>query len=459
MRRTNRRLGRGFSQRPRRIAGVNGPQPFWLPKVVADLREAAADLLDPGLAKAAALGAFGGHGPLLRSLLAAADAYVSLMPGLLAQVEDSILDGANGEWRAVRLPRGAKASNAPYDYALLDGAAVPIRWLRMLPEQRADISALRWALQIATHLDRELHSQAARLESRIEEALLVRAGESEWAEQDAQALRRVAASVQRRVVALRQSEADIRRAAGRPISPSERPPSPYPQQAAWLRLKRLSRDLLNPELMLGPVLNQVLTDPIELADVPYLYQRWCGLQLLLAFERQGWSRRGDLVGPLLLGGRVELSRPNAADVVVWIEPRVSGATVGLTGWGVGPGKTELTPDFLITCGAAGWRDAFVLDATMSRSDEVLASKSKYLTHIVGLDTQFVAGVPVRRRPLRSWSVAPLDGTICRLSDAEGRTGGIPLHPGRLELGPLDAWVGDVSLHARRQEFGAPPATP
>lgn len=436
---------------------MSSSQPFWLQRVVADLRSVAADLLDPGLAKAASLGALGGHGPLLRGLLAAADAYVALVPRLLAEAEDSGIDGGDGEWRAVRLPRGAKASTAPYDYALLDGAAVPIRWLRMLPDQRVDASALRWALHISAHLNRELQSQATRLETQLEEALLVRAGESEWAERDAQGLRRLAGDVQRRLIALRQAESDIRRAAGRPLATSDRPPSPYPKQAAWSRLKRLARELLNPGTILGVVLNQVLTEPITLADVPYLYQRWCGLQLVLAFERQGWTRRGNLVGALLLGGRVEFTRNSAADVVVWIEPRVSQATMNLTGWGVGPGKTELTPDFLITCGAAGWRDAFVLDATMSRSDDVMASKSKYRMHIVGVDTQFVAGVPVPRRPLRSWSVAPLDGTICRLSDPEGRTGGIPLHPGKLELGPLDAWVGDVSLHAQRQTIGRPSA--
>jgi hypothetical protein len=204
-------------------------------------------------------------------------------------------------------------------------------------------------------------------------------------------------------------------------------------------------------------LSQLLTEPIPLADVPFLYQRWCGLQLLRAFERQGWTRRGELVGPLFLGGRVGLTQASGADVNVWIEPRVSQATMQVTGWGVGHGKAELTPDFLITCGAAGWRDAFVLDATLSRSDDVLASKSKYRTGIVGLDTQFVAGVPVQRRPLRSWAVAPLNGALCRLSDPEGHTGGIPLHPGNLDFRALDAWVGDVSLHARRQTIGGPVA--
>lgn len=432
---------------------MSNGQPSWLPAVMADLRAVASDLLDAGLAKVAPLGALGGHGPLLRGLLANADVFTALVPKLVADADDITSDGASGEWRAVKVPRGAKAPTAPYDYALRDGNAVPLRWLSFDAEQHTNTSALRWALHIADHLSGELQAHARRLESRLEEALLVRAGESEWALQDAQTLRGLAAGVQQRVVAVRQAQADIRRAAGRPVVPSERPPTPYPQQPAWLRLKRVARELLNPETMLGMMLNQLLTEPIPLADVPFLYQRWCGLQLLLAFERQEWTRRGDLVGPLLFGGRVEFTRAGAADIIVWIEPRVSQATSQMTGWGVGAGKSELTPDFLITCGAVGWRDAFVLDATLSRSEDVLASKSKYRAHIVGMDTQFVAGVPVQRRPLRSWAVAPLNGSFCRLSDPEGRTGGIPLHPGRHELEALDAWVGDVSLHARRQTIG------
>jgi hypothetical protein len=423
--------------------------PPWLLRVVDDLRAVSADLLEPGIAKSMTVGALGGHGPLLRGLLALADAYAALAPRVLAEV-DFTADGSIGDWRTVRVPRSARPSRAPYDYALHLGQPVPIRWLRFEAAERPNEPALRWALHLALRLEEELRTHLVRVESQFQEALLVRAGEDEYAVHDAEALRGLVASVQQRLVALRQCEAEIRNVAGRQIAPSDRPPSPFPQQAAWIRLKRIARELLNPESMLGTVLNQVLAEPIPMADVPFLYQRWCGLQLLHAFERQGWELRGQLVGPLFLGGRVEMVRAHAASVVVWVEPRVSPATMALTGWGVPRGKRELTPDFLITCGAAGLRDAFVLDATLSRNPEILEEKSKYRLGIVGVDTQFVAGVAVQRRPVRSWAVAPLFGSNCRLSDPEGRTGTIPLHPAELDLGPLDAWVADVSLHARRQ---------
>lgn len=423
--------------------------PWWVPTVVADLREVSADLLEPGLAPPAPIGALGGHGPLLRSLLMAADAFAAMTPRLLNEL-DLTSDGVSGEWRAAMVPRGARPSTAPHDYVVSDGVALPLRWLRFDVEQSPDCGALRWALFLCDQLQQQLHTQELRLGRQLEEALLVRSGESTWAAQDSQTLRGLAQDVQQRLTSMKQAEAAMRSAAGRRIFGSDRPPMPYPQQPAWLRLKRLARDLLNPEAMLGTMLNDLLSEPIALADVPFLYQRWCGLHLVQAFERLGWTRRGDLTGALFLGGRVELVGAGEEQLTIWVEPRVSRATMPLTGWGCVSKGDELTPDFLITCGKAGMRDAFVLDATLGTSDEVLNSKSKYRLGIVGIDTLLVAGVPVARRPLRSWSIAPLDSTLCRLNDPEGRTGGVPLHPGRRDLRALDAWVADVSLHARRQ---------
>ena len=423
--------------------------PRWLPTVVADLREVSADLLEPGLAETAPIGAIGGHGPLLRGLLTAADRFAALTPRLLTEL-DLTTDGSSGEWRPTMMPRGARPSTAPHDYVLSNGAALPLRWLRFDAEQRPDASALRWALYLCDLLRQQLHTHSLRLGRQLEEALLVRSGESTWAVQDSQTLRGLAQDVQQRLVSMRQAEASIRAVAGRQIFGSDRAPMPYPQQPAWSRLKRLARELLNPETMLGTMLNDLLAEPIALADVPFLYQRWCGLHLVQAFERLGWKRRGDLTGALFLGGRVELLGVGDGQMTIWIDPRVSRATMPLTGWGCASKGAELTPDFLITCGEAGMRDAFVLDATLATSDEVLSSKSKYRLGIVGIDTLLVAGVPVARRPLRSWAIAPLDSTLCRLNDPEGRTGGVPLHPGRRDLRALDSWVADVSLHAQRQ---------
>jgi len=436
---------------------MNPNLPAWLPSLVEELRAVSSDLLEPGLAKPVALGARGGHGPLLRSLLSSADAFAALTPRLLAEL-DMTEDGVSGDRCVVRVPRQARHSTAPQDYAIQNGRAIPTRWLRFDPEARPDSSALRWALHVCTRLQNELLTHTARLEAQLQEALLTRAGESEWAIQDAQVLRGLADGVQERIVAIRQAEMDIRAKGGGRLTSSDRAPWPYPKQPAWSTLKRLARSVLRPETMLGTVLRDLLSEPIAVADVPFLYQRWCGLQLVRSFERLGWVRHGDLTGPLFLGGRIEMSGPAGASVTVWIEPRVSSETMLVTGWGCASPRQELTPDFLITCGSAGMRDAFVLDATMSKSDELLRAKSRRYRNdpgIIGVDTLLVAGVPVARRPLRAWAIAPLGGTHCQLGDPEGRSGSVPLHPGRANLQALDAWLTDVSLHAQRQMIGAP----
>lgn len=428
--------------------------PPWLAAVVGELREVSTDLLEPGLAPKAPLGAAAGHGPVLRNLLALADTFVVLVPRLLAELELNS-DGASGEWRSTGVSRGARPSTAPHDYVWRDGVALPLRWLRFEVEQRQDAGALRWVLHLCEVLCQRLRTQGLRLGRQLEEALLVRSGESSWATQDSRSLRRLSGDVQQRLASMRRAESELRAAAGRNLYGSDRPPAPFPQQPSWSRLKQLARGILKPESMLGTILGKLLSEPVALADVPFLYQRWCGLHLVQAFERLGWKRRGDLTGALFLGGRVELYGLGDGILTIWMEPRISGSTMQMTGWGCAVKGEELTPDFLIACGCAGMRDAFVLDATLSTSDDVLSTKARYRTAIVGVDTLLVAGVPVARRPRRAWAISPIDSALCRLNDPEGRTGAIPLHPGRRDFRPLDAWVGEVSLYAQRQVIGGP----
>lgn len=75
-----------------------------------------------------------------------------------------------------------------------------------------------------------------------------------------------------------------------------------------------------------------------------------------------------------LGGRVEMVCGNAK-LTLWIEPRISLATMALTGWRCSSSLLELTPDFLITCGDVGNREGYVIDATLSKGDEIFEKKS------------------------------------------------------------------------------------
>ena len=64
-----------------------------------------------------------------------------------------------------------------------------------------------------------------------------------------------------------------------------------------------------------------------------------------------------------------------------------------------------------------------------------------------VDRVIVAGVPMLRRPLRSWTIAPFSSRYCRLGDTEGWTGMIPLRVEEKDRSALDAWMSDVFRHA------------
>lgn len=111
-------------------------------------------------------------------------------------------------------------------------------------------------------------------------------------------------------------------------------------------------------------------------------------------------------------------------------------------------NAELTPDFLFLTGMPGDRDAFVLDASLSTQQELLAEKIRYRNRLIGVEATFIAGVPQTRRPLRAWSVAPIRASHCRVTDPQGVGGTIPLDANEATFPALDAWLDDVLHHAR-----------
>jgi len=196
-------------------------------------------------------------------------------------------------------------------------------------------------------------------------------------------------------------------------------------------------------------LGQALRPPIGVADILYLYQRWCGLQIIHAARRLGWQADGEIVGALFLGGLIQL-RCEDEVVELWVEPRLSAAQGPRIGWHSGR-DGELTPDFLFVTGAPGQRAAFVLDATLLTQQEFLAEKTRYRNQLVGLDTLFIARGPQTRRPLRSWSAAPIRSSHCRVADPQGIGGTIPMDANEAAFPALDAWLGDVLRHAQASQ--------
>jgi hypothetical protein len=161
----------------------------------------------------------------------------------------------------------------------------------------------------------------------------------------------------------------------------------------------------------------------------------------------GWSVTGNILESLFLGGQLTLLKDRAR-VQLWIDPRISKATKERIGWRSIVEHIEPTPDFLFTVGSDGFRDAFILDATLSSDLEVQTSKGKYRDCLIGEDIQFIAGIPVQRRPLRSWAIAPGGSAYCNLFDPFGWTGVVPIDVTGNSTPALDAWLLDVLTHAQ-----------
>lgn len=422
----------------------------WLSAVTRELRGVSANLLDPGLTKGVSGQAVSSGGPMLRIVLSLVDRFCALVES----VRDDLLSPEDsGEWDRGRTPRSAIFSRAPQDYGLQGNRLVPTVWLRSATAGVAVTPAARWLLGIGSKLDSLLQEQSVRITGQIEEASALREGSSVWAVEDRKVLSDITQGISRREYRLRRSMADlVQRHGNTRLTPSDQLPVPFPYGAAWQGLRALALSMSRRETLLGALLGDLLAEPILVADAPYLFQRWCGLRLIAALSGFGLKCSADPVPPLFLGGRLEFESARGLALTLWIEPRVGAKTAPILGWNTRSPERELTPDFLITCGRLGERDAFVVDATLSSLSEAVREKGrKYAGDmgLVGEDAALVAGVPLLRRPLRAWTMALSHRGRCDPMDGEGRVGLIPMDPLAIEDEPLRAWVADVVAHAQR----------
>lgn len=415
----------------------------WLDLIISELRDFAAELLERGLAtgvnKSTLLGS------PLRQTLRMVETVRNQVPRLLNDLETQE-QGIIAEMVPTMVPRHAVLSTRPSDYSLHHGEPIPYRWLRPEHEQVLPVVPLRWIMHVIQLLQGELRLHASRFRKQVEEACVARDGDSVYAVLDRHQLEHMLGEVRRGEIQIQQSLQLLLERGGRKLSPSHHPPSPFPRSHSWLDFRRLADFLSRPNKAITPWLNELLSTPVPLADAPFLYQRWCGLQLIHSCERLGWEVSGEIKGALFLGGAVEIRRGKKT-VVLWIEPRISALTANLTGWSCVEKEEELTPDFLLVCGQNGGRDAFTLDATLSTTPDTIAAKGRYRNRLRGVDRVIVAGVPMQRRLLRSWTIAPSSRRNCWPGDMEGWTGMIPLRVEEKDRSALDAWMSDVFRHA------------
>lgn len=410
----------------------------WLQVVASDLRAFAGVLLEPGLAPARSAGSGTGLS-VDNDVQVAARFLIRNWESLLREVrEEEEADWTSTIYR--RSPRRALVPRRGSQYFLLGNDLVPVRFEVATTRDQLNPPALRWLTHIVEVIEQKVAVRLDRLEQWLEGFRPGSASLVDFAF-DSERLLRSHRDLLRTIIALRGRLRE--EAAG--LTSSRQPPTPFPRGRTWRLLRECWNQVTSPAL--SRTIRGLLSEPVEVADAPFLFQRWCCLKLIQAFRDQGWSYEGDIVGILFLGGCLNLRR-STASLEVWVESRIgtvgghpSGARCVVRG--------TRSPDVLVSFdGLYGRRDICVLDATLV-SDPVQQQDKcrKYREDLVVDDFHTIAGVPVVARPLRSWLMALDSAPHARVFDPEGRTGVLPMNPPSYFDAPIKAWVSDVTRRA------------
>jgi len=345
------------------------------------------------------------------------------------------------------MPKGAKLSLRGNDYQCdkKRTTVLPTRWLNLLPAIETDTRPLRWLLYLLEMQRQALEDAQARTTKYIDNSLLTQQGNSSYAQNDRATLFNMRERLYEAQSKLEQARATLLRTVQQKLVPSSTLPYPYPRSSAWTQLRIYAQNLTNPSEYLPSFLHNLLHGTVEIADTPYLYQRWCGIKLLHAFEQLEWFWYDDPVGALFLGGEIVLHK-QGIKLSIWVEPRFSQRSVHPSGFSCNE-VNETHPDYMIVTSGPSGNDAFILDPTTTGDEEIRRSKGKYLDTIESIGMATVAGNPVVRHPLRAWSAAPIHRPYCEIDDVEGRTGTIPMHPLDWSDKPLLAWVNDIDAYS------------
>jgi hypothetical protein len=187
--------------------------------------------------------------------------------------------------------------------------------------------------------------------------------------------------------------------------------------------------------------------PIPRCDLPMLYQRWVGFELVRTLRKQGWTIATDPLGPLWLGGSIRAIRAGT-ELRLDVEQRYVSRSTGNGGIDCVMGES-LTPDFTLRFASPWGQAAWILDATLSQDPALAVEKQqKYHAGLRMSQPWLVAGVPTFVRPSRSWVAAPLLGRPPHLSDTDGTTGTVSVDPSSLEQKGLEAWLNDLHWWVR-----------
>jgi hypothetical protein len=417
--------------------------PF-LQKLIDDLKAFSTELLAPGLHATQQVSTSMGTVASTAALLKSIDFLSALILKLMAELQ--VTDATHKVMvYYTTSPKQATFSHRASDYQL-DSARrlLPAHWVSVLPVVEVDTRPLRWLLYLLDVQQVALTKVHTRTSKYIEDSLLTQQGDSTYAENDRATLLSMRSRLDEAQSKLAHARSTLLRTVQQKLVPCPNIPYPYPRSPAWTKLRRFAQQLLHPTDFLPSFLHNLLHGTVEIADTPYLYQRWCGIKLLSVLESLGWVWHNDPTGALFLGGEVCLYK-SEVQISLWIEPRFSKRKAHPSGFS--SQAIETHPDYMIVTPGPNGVDAFILDPTTTANVEVRYSKGKYLNTVEAIGMGNVAGIPAVRNPLRAWSAAPLHLPHCELDDSLGRTGTIPMHPLDWTTEPLTNWVSDIDNYA------------
>lgn len=368
------------------------------------------------------------------------------MPALVAEARAS---GSSMRDRVAlaRSPRGARASRRGSDYLAQRSATgtatriVPSCWLRPEAEREIAEDVVAWLIHLEDLLEHRLAVAIGQVREHVANLLHASPSPQDEASDAAQSERRLLEELERQLEGTHQGLQRARRildsSTARRTHGSSIRPRLSPRGPTWDRMAHVFASIVDPEIGLSDQLRGLLSGNVAGADVPYLYQRWCGLQLVRILEELGHGPRSNAIPVLFLGGELRLGER----VRLFVEPRIPPGIEEPHACGLGnTSKSNATPDYVITCGTR----AFVLDPSFSTDAERAHHKARYRQLLVHVPHRTLAGQPTFVPVDRAWAAQPLQRDHCLLHDPEARTGIVPMTPGRSNTA-LAMWMRDLVL--------------
>lgn len=350
-------------------------------------------------------------------------------------------------------PIHAVPSKSITDNVLVNAQMVPKRWQKRVHQPR--LALRRWLYGILTNLEVHLADSYGKIKNYRQECIRNLQGSSVYAKNDLQGLNMYFERISFCQKRIRHATQHLKEISGGNLTASQQIPTPYPSLKSWQLARTLVQHWQNPDYLLPNYLKDLLTNPVEIAHLSFLYQRWVGLKIVQSLQSAGWDKQGNELVAIFLGGKVRFLKGNLY-IDLWCEPRLTkDHDSGFTTYG--PTTHEMTPDYmLVTSGPQGSPDCFILDPTLCEDHQTLKKKAAKYTGspASGLNIQSdirlqhsvkVAGCLAPRLPVRSWVVTPT--AHASILDVEGRLGQIPLDPIHFSIQALTHFIDDIERHA------------